>query len=348
MADDGVYVYFQATTPLGMRNPKEFAKLRPWETYVFDTNTRAVAAIFGWEAPGFDLDAAAAIFDENKQCLDFVWWDNPNNESSSIAFLTKDNTAASSHPGDKEALKIDFQRVPANVTHILLVANVYSKDASMDDVRSVSLRVSDGPKDLFTYAVTTGLEGTSMLMGTMLRNGPYWSFVSMKQPVLARTVTEVMYDGSNLRGINALDGTPLRRLRLGLAVRTARNITSMDNELFGSRKSCNPVMVVSHAGQRHESDVVTNSYFPVFAMEPIDLGEAKPTDSSVIEVQCYHREEGCEDEWLGVVKVCVGGLTAKGPGSHAVWLPLSGTKEKKASGKVFTGTVQLEVNLTDL
>ncbi|CAD7703618.1 unnamed protein product [Ostreobium quekettii] len=347
MSGDGVYVYFQAKSPMGMRDPKKVAKLGPSETYVFDTGIKAIGAIFGWEAPGFDLDAAAAIFDEKKQCLDFVWWDHTNNATSSIGFLTADNQLAGAHAGDKEALKIDFTRVPHNVTHILLVASVYTKDAMLDKVKSVSVRLSDGPSELCTYTVASDLEGTSMLMGVLLRNGPYWSFVTMKQPVLARTVTEIMYDASNLVAVKALDGTALHHFKLALAIRKARNLTNMDTELFGNKKSCNPYMVITHGGKRHASEVVTNSYSPEFEMEPVDLGEAKPNDGSVIEVQCYHHEEEREDEWLGVVKVCVGGLTAKGPGTHAVWLPLSCTKERKASGTVITGTVQLEVTLTD-
>lgn len=157
-----------------------------------------------------------------------------------------------------------------------------------------------------------------------------------------------MDDTTNLDVVRELDASPLVHKRLLFAVRKARNITSMDTELFGNKKRCNPLMVITHKGKRYESDVVTNSYYPEFSMAPIDLGEATLSDPSIIEVQCFHKEEGQEDEWLGVVKVCVGGLAARDVGTHAIWLPLSATKQKKDRGLVVTGTVLLEVHLKNL
>lgn len=347
MAADGVYTYFKPSDPEGLRDPTIPVTLGPSEMYTFAASIKNISLIYGWDTAGFDLDAAAAIFNGKLECIEFIWWDNPRSQNGAIGFVSKDNLAGKG-PGDKEAIKVDFHQVPDEVTHILLATSIYSKDIGLENVKSMSLRVVDQQKVLCTYSIATNFQGTSMILGILVRKGSWWSLVTVKQPVLARTITEVMYESTNLDVVRDLDASPLVHKRLLFAIRKARNLTNMDTELLGNKKKCSPCMVIIHKGKRYESDIVTNSYSPAFSMAPVDLGEATLSDASLIEVQCIHKEEGQEDTWLGVVKVCVGGLAARDVGTHSIWLPLSATKHKKDQGMVVTGTVMLEVTLKNL
>lgn len=64
--------------------------------------------------------------------------------------------------------------------------------------------------------------------------------------------------------------------------------------------------------------------------------------------QIWDWDKFTDDDFMGMVRLCVGGMCQEGPGTHTTWLPVSGTQEQKDNNEKITGELFFEFSLVNL
>ncbi|GMH36837.1 hypothetical protein BSKO_04710 [Bryopsis sp. KO-2023] len=345
ISNEGVYLYYTPQLP-DIPEAGETSQVVLYDDEaMIPTNTYALRLGFGWDAEGFDLDASAAMFNAKMAGLEYVWWDHPKLEDESVYFRSKDDKEGIKE-GDKEIIGVEIDHIANEVCYVVLCVSVYTKGKTLDDVKSITLRAFDeenGDKELFKYNITEDLRGTSMVVGALVRQGAWFKFVPRRQPLLSRTITELTHEPDNLECVRSLEPVPLQRLMMHFNIKKGRNLTPMDVSLF--KKSSDPYLKIFYRGKQYKSEVITGTLHPTFNMKALPIGEVVECDDDEIEVQVWDWDRLTEDDFMGMVRLCVGGIVQKGPGVHDVWLPLTGTMEQKEEGTKITGELNFEFTL---
>lgn len=279
-------MYFTPKLPEGPPPSEKPEELKLGSEFHIPPKTYGLRLGFGWDCEGVDLDASAALFNSNKAKMDYVWWDNPKSSNESVTFTSPDDTLGL-ETGDKEVIGIEIDHLPNEVAYIVLSVSVYSKGKTMkDSVQSLSIRGFDseaGDKELFNYKVDDGLRGTTMVLGVLVREGAWFKFASLKNPVLSRTVTEIMYEPANLNPAFGIKAVPLARRMLKMSVKKGKDLTPMDISLF--KKRSDPYLKIFYRGKTFQSEVVYGTLAPTYTMEPLDIGEIVECDDDIIDIQ---------------------------------------------------------------
>lgn len=106
--------------------------------------TRVIIGL-GWDTnrydggQDFDLDASAFLTDENgkaTQDLDFIFYNNLVHPSGSVEH-TGDNRTGEGD-GDDEQIKIDFSKVPANISRIAITVTIHDAEQRSQNFGQVS------------------------------------------------------------------------------------------------------------------------------------------------------------------------------------------------------------------
>lgn len=349
ISNEGVYLYYTPQLPDVPEAGEHSQVLLKTDEFLIPPKTYALRLGFGWDAEGFDLDASASLFNVNFANMGCVWWDNTKVAGDCVHFVSKDDKDGIKE-GDKEVIGVELDHIPNEVCYIVLCVSVYSKGKSLaKGVKSITLRgfdMEDGDKELFTYNVTTELRGTSMLMGSLVRQGAWFKFVPLNQPLQSRTIMELTHTPSNLDCVSAIKAEPLKRMIMNMNVKKGRNLTPMDVTFF--KKSSDPYLKIFYRGKQYKSETIKGTLNPTFTMRPLEIGEVVECDDDEIEIQVWDWDAITEDDFMGMVRLCVGGICQKGAGKHDVWLPLTGTMEQKEEGTKITGELNFEFNLVDV
>lgn len=291
-----VYVYYAPTLPEGPPPSDKPEELKLGVQYHVPPKTFGLRLGFGWDAPeGLDLDASAALFNSNKCKMDYVWWDNPKSSDESVTFISKDDTQGLSS-GDKEVIGVEMDHLANEVAYIVLSVSVYSKGKTLrDNLKSLSLRGFDseaGDKELFTYKIDGDHRGTTVTIGVLVREGAWFKFVPLRQPMLSRTVSEIAYEPSNLDPAFAIKAVPLERRVMKMSVKKGRNLTPMDISLF--KKRSDPYLKIFYRGKTFQSEVAYSTLAPTYTMEPLDVGEIVECDDDIIDIQVRECISNCD------------------------------------------------------
>ena len=83
-----------------------------------------------------DVDASAALFNEDCLVADLVWWRKLKSNCGSVFHSGDDRTGEGS--GDDEVITVDVRRIPLHVHHILFTVCIYSPNISFNQVTSHS------------------------------------------------------------------------------------------------------------------------------------------------------------------------------------------------------------------
>lgn len=347
ISNEGVHVYYEPDLPEAPPASQSAVVLDKGGEFQVPPKTWGLRLGFTWDAPeDLDLDASAAMFNSIKAPMDYVWWDHPKTPEESVIFTSKDHTHGDDH-GDKEVIAVEIDHLPNEVSYIVLCISVYSKGKSLKDgVKSLSLRGFDheaGDHELFTYKVDTDLRGTSMLMGVLVRQGAWFKFLPLKQPLKSRTVTELTYAVGDLQPAFEVEAIPLERRRLKLNVSEGRDLTPMDISLF--KKRSDPYLKIFYRGKFFKSEIQYATLEPKYNFAPLDIGEVVECDDDIIEIQVWDWDKLTEDDFMGMVRICVGGVCQLGAGEHDTWLPVSATKEQKEENIKITGELRFQFSM---
>ncbi len=131
----------------------------------------------------FDLDAAAFLLGANGKVTsdeDFVFYNNLKHKSGSVEHMGDNLTGAGE--GDDEEIKIDLDKVPANIEKIDFTVTIYDAEARKQTFGQVSnayIRVVDDvtQQELIRYDLGEDFSvETAVVVGEIYRHNGEWKF----------------------------------------------------------------------------------------------------------------------------------------------------------------------------
>ncbi len=131
----------------------------------------------------FDLDAAAFLLGANGKVTsdeDFVFYNNLKHASGAVEHLGDNLTGAGE--GDDEEIKIDLEKVPANIEKIDFTVTIYDADKrnqTFGQVENAYIRVVDDVtgEELIRYDLGEDFSvETAVVVGEIYRHNGEWKF----------------------------------------------------------------------------------------------------------------------------------------------------------------------------
>lgn len=130
-----------------------------------------------------DLDATAILFDNAKEIVDTVYFQQLKSKDGSLRHTGDNLTGAGD--GDDESIMVALDKVPANVTAIVFIVNSYSGQ-TFDKIENASCRAVDSDArdtELCRYELSGGSSVQAMVMAKLTREGNGWAFTAIGEPV---------------------------------------------------------------------------------------------------------------------------------------------------------------------
>ena len=158
-----------------------------------DPGLKQVLIGLGWEARStdgvdFDLDASAFLLTESGKVRgdnDFIFYNNLRSVDGSVEHTGDNRTGAGE--GDDEALKIDLDKVPANISKIVFTVTIHDADARKQNFGMVAdafIRIvnDDSNVEVARFDLTEDASTeTAMVFGEIYRHNGEWKFRAVAQ-----------------------------------------------------------------------------------------------------------------------------------------------------------------------
>lgn len=161
--------------------------------------------LFGKKKEAVDLDGSCALYNDNKQVVDVVYFRNLRSKDRAIAHSGDDLTGdLNGDDGmDNEVITVDFAQLDPSVTSVAFFLNSFQgQDFAL--IPFASIRIYEGTpskvNEVFaTYNIAgdTGFAGhVSMVMGVFYKKNGEWKFNAIGEPTkdrdLQQTVDTIM------------------------------------------------------------------------------------------------------------------------------------------------------------
>jgi tellurium resistance protein TerD len=170
----------------------------------------------GWDA-GCDVDASVMCY----KSTGFIPWD------STVSFANMDEYGGAIHhrgdnktgggDGDDEVIDIRLSAIPAKISHVFCVVNIFSGSSSFADVKNTSVRIFDpapGGKTFMRYSALEGHAGfNGVVLGCLFRDESCtgrWQFKAIGLGAKGRRASNLVIECQDLMS-NGLDAGPLQR-----------------------------------------------------------------------------------------------------------------------------------------
>jgi len=146
---------------------------------------------FGTKKIAVDLDASCALFDEQNNFIDAVFYGQLNSKDGSINHSGDDleGDADGDDGLDNEIINVDLTRIPQNVNQVVFFLNSF-QGQDFATVPFAAIRLYEGTPTkvnniVATYdiATDTSFKGfVSMVMGKLYRRNGEWKFSAIGEP----------------------------------------------------------------------------------------------------------------------------------------------------------------------
>ncbi|MFZ4856759.1 MAG: TerD family protein [Desulfuromonadaceae bacterium] len=147
----------------------------------------------GWEAratdgAAFDLDASVFMLKNDGKVRadsDFIFYNNLKSADGSVEHMGDNKTGAGD--GDDEAVKVDLEKVPAEVDKIAFTVTIHegeTRKQNFGGVQNAYIRIvnQDGDKEIARYDLSEDASvETAMIFGEVYRNAGEWKFKAIGQ-----------------------------------------------------------------------------------------------------------------------------------------------------------------------
>lgn len=136
----------------------------------------------------FDLDSSAFLLNAGgkvRSDLDFVFYNNTKGGDGSVVHTGDNRTGAGE--GDDEQIKINLEKVPADVAKISFTCTIHDAEARRQSFGQVSnsfIRIFDeeNQKELLRYDLGEDYSiETALVFGELYRHGAEWKFNAIGQ-----------------------------------------------------------------------------------------------------------------------------------------------------------------------
>lgn len=150
----------------------------------------------GGDAPDIDLDASCAMFDEAKNVVDLVSFQQLKSKDGSLVH-TGDNLTGEGE-GDDEQIKVNLAAVPAKVKYLIFVVTSF-RGQTFNDVENAFCRIFDenNGKEIARYTLSGGGNHTAMIMAKLYRHQGEWKMHALGEAANGRVVSDVIQNCVN-------------------------------------------------------------------------------------------------------------------------------------------------------
>lgn len=148
-----------------------------------------------------DLDASCALYDDNKNAIDVIYFGSLNSKDGAVKHSGDDRTGDMGGDDglDNEVITLDFQRLNPAVNHVAFVLNSF-QGHDFATIPFASIRIYEGtPKQVrevfatFDIANGKGFAGSvSMVMGVFYKRNGEWKFNAIGEPTKDRKLEETI------------------------------------------------------------------------------------------------------------------------------------------------------------
>jgi tellurium resistance protein TerZ len=156
---------------------------------------------FGKSKEAVDLDASCALYTENKELADVVYFGSLVSKDGSVKHSGDDLTGDMGGDDglDNEVITLDFSRLNANVNYVAFVLNSF-RGHDFGTIPFASIRIYEGtPKrvnEVFaTYDIANGSNfagHVSMVMGVFYKKNGEWKFNAIGEPTKDKKLEETV------------------------------------------------------------------------------------------------------------------------------------------------------------
>lgn len=138
-----------------------------------------------------DLDASCVLFDEAKNSLDAVWFQQLRSKDGSIQHTGDNLTGAGD--GDDEQIIVDLSRVPANVKALVFVVNSFTGQ-NFSQVENAFCRVlnASNNQEIARYNLSAQGAHTAQIMAKVYRHNGEWKMHAIGEVSSGRTFNDLM------------------------------------------------------------------------------------------------------------------------------------------------------------
>lgn len=156
---------------------------------------------FGKTKEAVDLDASCALYDENKQLIDVVYFGSLLSKDGSVKHSGDDLTGDMGGDDglDNEVITLDFSRLNPAVNYVAFVLNSF-RGHDFGTIPFASIRIYEGtPKrvnEVFAvYDIANGSNfagHVSMVMGVFYKKNGEWKFNAIGEPTKDKKLEETV------------------------------------------------------------------------------------------------------------------------------------------------------------
>ena len=146
---------------------------------------------FGSSKEAVDLDGSCALYNENKQLLEVVYFGNLKSKNGSVKHSGDDLTGDMGGDDglDNEIITLDFSQLDANVNYVAFVLNSF-RGHDFGTIPFASIRIYEGTTKRvnevfakFDIAHGANFAGhVSMVMGVFYKKNNEWKFNAIGEP----------------------------------------------------------------------------------------------------------------------------------------------------------------------
>ncbi|WP_118975169.1 TerD family protein [Taibaiella koreensis] len=157
--------------------------------------------LFGTKKEAVDLDGSCALFNENKQVVDVVYFRNLRSRDRAVVHSGDDLTGdLNGDDGlDNEVISVDLSRLDPSVTSVAFFLNSF-QGHDFAIVPFASIRIYEGsPSKVNEVFATYNIAGetqfaghVSMVMGTFYKRNGEWKFNAIGEPTKDRDVEQTV------------------------------------------------------------------------------------------------------------------------------------------------------------
>jgi tellurium resistance protein TerZ len=139
-----------------------------------------------------DLDASCALFDENKNPVDFVWFRQLKSKDGSITH-TGDNLTGEGEEEDDERIIVDLTGVAQNVKYLVFTINSF-QGQTFNEISNAFCRLVDDSnnQEIARYALSGGGAHTAMVMAKVYREDGEWKLQALGESANGKVVEELL------------------------------------------------------------------------------------------------------------------------------------------------------------
>ncbi|PQV62946.1 tellurium resistance protein TerZ [Abditibacterium utsteinense] len=138
-----------------------------------------------------DLDASCVMFDEGKNQIDAIWFQQLKSKDGSIQHTGDNLTGAGD--GDDEQINVDLSKVPASVKSLVFVVNSFTGQ-NFSQIENAFCRIVNAAnnQEIARYNLSSQGTHTAQIMARIYRHDGEWKMHAIGENASGRTFNDLM------------------------------------------------------------------------------------------------------------------------------------------------------------